>query len=193
MSAPKPTPQPDWLTGQVLIAMPAMSDPRFAQSVIFLCAHSAEGAMGVVINKPLKKHKFSNLLQQLGITPAPPKREIALGTGGPVDDTRGFVLHSADWISGSSLDIDGAHLLTASLDVLQAIADGGGPAKARFVLGYAGWGAGQLEEEILQNSWLSVPADDTIMFDASNETKWAKALAKLKINPAMLSGAAGHA
>ncbi|WP_297369324.1 YqgE/AlgH family protein [Acidocella sp.] len=193
MSARDDKPAPCWLTGQILIAMPAMGDARFAQSVIFMCAHSAEGAMGVVLNKPLKNQKFPELLRQLGVQPAPPLREIALGAGGPVDDTRGFVLHTADWASTASLDVDGTHLLTASLDVLQAIAEGGGPAKARLVLGYAGWGAGQLEEEILQNSWLTVPADDAIMFDAKNEAKWARALGKLKIDPAMLSGAAGHA
>jgi len=185
--------RPDWLTGQILIAMPSMRDPRFAQSVIFLCAHSNEGAMGVLLNRPLKTPKFPDLLRKLGIEPNPPRREISLGQGGPVDDNRGFVLHSADWVTEGSLDVDGSHVLTASLEVLHAIAEGGGPAQARLVLGYAGWDAGQLDEEIRQNSWLSVPADDAIVYDAVYQTKWQRALAKLGIDPGRLSGAAGRA
>ena len=112
----------DWLTGQILIAMPAMRDPRFAQAVIFLCAHTEEGAMGVVVNKPLKTPRFADLMKQLGIEPNPPKREIRLGTGGPVDDSRGFVLHSADWTTEGSLTVDQSFVLTANLDILHAIA-----------------------------------------------------------------------
>jgi len=170
-----------------------MRDPRFAQSVIFLCAHSNEGAMGVLLNRPLKTPKFPDLLRKLGIEPTPPRREISLGQGGPVDDNRGFVLHSADWVTEGSLDVDGSHVLTASLEVLHAIAEGGGPAQARLVLGYAGWDAGQLDEEIRQNSWLSVPADDAIVYDTVYQTKWQRALAKLGIDPGRLSGAAGRA
>lgn len=149
--------------------------------------------MGVVLNRPLKTLKFAELLQRLGIEPSPPKRVMPLGQGGPVDDNRGFVLHSADWMTEGSLDVDGSHVLTASLEVLHATAEGGGPARARLMLGYAGWDAGQLDEEIRQNSWLNVPADDAIVFDTAYQTKWQRALAKLGIDPGMLSGAAGRA
>jgi putative transcriptional regulator len=185
--------QPDWLTGQLLIAMPAMRDPRFIQSVIFICAHSAEGAMGVVLNRPVKAPKFPDLLQQLGVEPNPPKRHLPVGTGGPVDDTRGFVLHSPDWSGEGSMEVDDAHLLSANLDILRAVAAGGGPEKARLVLGYAGWAAGQLDDEMMQNSWLNVPADEAIIYDTDYNTKWQRALAKLHIDPAQLSSGAGHA
>jgi putative transcriptional regulator len=181
------------LTGQVLIAMPQMNDPRFNQSVIFVCAHTSDGAMGIILNRPLKKPRFAELLRQLEIEPHPPSREIRLCTGGPVDNNRGFVLHSPDWVSDGSLDVDGNHVLTASMDILQAIAEGGGPRQCLLALGYAGWGAGQLDEEILQNAWLNAPADDQLLFDADHHSKWQRALAKLRINPAMLSGDAGHA
>ncbi|MDE1895881.1 MAG: YqgE/AlgH family protein [Rhodospirillales bacterium] len=185
--------RPSWLTGQVLLAMPAMRDPRFTQSVIFICAHNEEGAMGLVLNRTLRKPRFSDLLQQLGVEPHPPQRDLAVGQGGPVEDHRGFVLHSAEWMTEGSLDVDGAHVLSASMEVLQAVASGGGPAQARLLLGYAGWGAGQLEEEICQNSWLTTDPDNDIIFDSAYQTKWQRALAKLKIDPGMLSGDAGRA
>ena len=185
--------RPSWLTGQVLLAMPAMRDPRFTQSVIFICAHNEEGAMGLVLNRMLRKPRFGDLLQQLGVEPHPPQRNLAVGQGGPVEDHRGFVLHSAEWMTEGSLSVDGAHVLSASMEVLQAVASGGGPAQARLLLGYAGWGAGQLEEEICQNSWLTTDPDNDIIFDSAYQTKWQRALAKLKIDPGMLSGDAGRA
>lgn len=188
-----PSPPPSWLTGQVLLAMPSLRDPRFAQGVIFICAHNEEGAMGLMLNRQLRKPKFGDLMQQLNVEPNPPQRELPMGQGGPVEDHRGFVLHSADWIGEGSLNVDGAHVLSASMDVLQAIARGEGPEKARLLLGYSGWGAGQLEDEIRQNSWLNVPADDAILFDANYQSKWQRGLAKLKIDPGMLSGDAGQA
>jgi putative transcriptional regulator len=182
-----------WLTGQILIAMPSMTDPRFAQSVIFLCAHTPEGAMGIVLNRPLDRLGFAELLGQLGVEPVPPAREIRLACGGPVEDNRGFVLHSPDWMTAGSLEIDGAYVLTANLEILKAIAGGGGPANGLLALGYAGWGPGQLDAEILQNAWLNVPADPHIVFDAEHKTKWQRALATLRIDPANLSGIAGRA
>jgi putative transcriptional regulator len=182
-----------WLTGQLLIAMPALRDPRFIQSVIFLCAHNPDGAMGVVLNRPVKAPKFPELLQQLGVEPSPPMRQLAVSTGGPVDDKRGFVLHSPDWTAEGSMEIDDLHMLSANLDILRAVAAGGGPEKARLVLGYAGWGAGQLDDEIKQNSWLNVPADEAIIYDTDYATKWQRALAMLRIDPAQLSTGAGHA
>jgi putative transcriptional regulator len=185
--------QTSWLAGQMLIAMPKMQDPRFAQSVIFMCAHTAEGAMGIVLNRPLAKPRFAEVLEQLEIEPVPPARDIRMGAGGPVDGSRGFVLHTADWRTDGSMDVQDGYVLTASLDVLRAIAEGGGPAQAFFAMGYTGWDAKQLDEEILQNAWLSVPPDEAIVFDADFRTKWTRALAKLRIDPAKLSPEAGRA
>jgi putative transcriptional regulator len=183
----------DFLTGQLLIAMPAMEDPRFAQSVIYLCAHTPEGAMGLVLNRPLQRPKFDELLRQLDVAPVPPARRIRLCAGGPMDNARGFVLHTTDWTGEGSLRVNDALALTASLDVRKAIAEGNGPREGLLALGYAGWGPGQLDAEIQQNAWLSVPADETIVFDADHDTKWRRALGKLNIDPLLLSGAAGHA
>ena len=181
------------LTGQLLIAMPAMADARFATSVIFVCAHTEDGAMGIVVNRPLASPSFADLLQQLGVDPVPPARSIRLCQGGPVDHARGFVLHSADWTGDGSLRVDDATALTASLDILKAIASGGGPQLGVLALGYAGWGPGQLEQEIVQNSWLSAPADAALLFDDQHDTKWRRALAKLKVDPLLLSARSGHA
>ena len=183
----------DFLTGQLLIAMPAMEDPRFAQSVIYLCAHTPEGAMGLVLNRPLAAPEIRRAAGQLEVAPVPPARRIRLCAGGPMDNARGFVLHTADWTGEGSLRVTDGLALTASLDVLKAIAEGGGPREGLLALGYAGWGPGQLDAEIQQNAWLSVPADETIVFDGDHDTKWRRALAKLKIDPLLLSGAAGHA
>ena len=183
----------DFLTGQLLIAMPAMEDPRFAHSVIYLCAHTPEGAMGLVLNRPLQRPKFDELLRQLEVAPVPPARRIRLCAGGPMDNARGFVLHTTDWTGEGSLRVDDTVALTASLDVLKEIAEGRGPREGLLALGYAGWGPGQLDAEIQQNAWLSVPADETIVFDGDDDTKWRRALAKLNIDPLLLSGAAGHA
>jgi putative transcriptional regulator len=193
------TKQPDaaladtFLTGQLLIAMPAMGDPRFAQSVIYLCAHTSDGAMGIVVNRPLQKPSFEDLLRQLEVAPTPPARAIQLCQGGPVDNARGFVLHTSDWTGEGSLKVTDSTALTASLDVLKAIAEGGGPRAGLLALGYAGWGPGQLDNEIQQNAWLSVPADDTLVFDTGHDTKWRRAFAKLKVDPLLLSDVAGHA
>jgi len=182
-----------FLTGQLLIAMPAMADPRFAHSVIYVCAHSGEGAMGLVLNRPLVRPTFDDLLRQLEIAPVPPARHIRLCAGGPVDNARGFVLHTADWTGEGSLRVNDALALTASLDVLKVIAAGGGPREGLLALGYAGWGPGQLDAEMQQNAWLSAPADETLLFDSDHDTKWRRALAKLRIDPMLLSSAAGHA
>ena len=186
-------PGSEFLTGQLLIAMPTMEDPRFAQSVIYLCAHTPEGAMGLVLNRPLQRPKFDDLLRQLEVAPVPPARRIRLCAGGPMDNARGFVLHTTDWTGEGSLRVDDGLALTASLDVLKAIAEGGGPREGILALGYAGWGPGQLDHEIQQNAWLSVTADETIVFDGDHDTKWRRALGKLNIDPLLRSGAAGHA
>jgi len=173
--------------------MPVMADPRFSQSVIYLCAHTPDGAMGLVVNRPLAKPSFDDLLRQLEIEPLPPARRIRIYVGGPVDNARGFVLHTADWTGEGSLKVNDALALTASLDVLKALAEGGGPREGILALGYAGWGPGQLEAEIHQNAWLSLPAQEHLVFGAEHETKWRRALATMKIDPLLLSGSAGHA
>jgi putative transcriptional regulator len=182
-----------WLAGQLLIAMPTMQDPRFARSVICLCAHSPDGAMGIVLNRPLENLSFDDLLKQLDVLPTPPKRRIRLHAGGPVDGGRGFVLHTADWSSDGSLAVAGDLALTPSVDILKAIAQGGGPREGILALGYAGWGPGQLEDEIQRNAWLNVSPDEALLFDSGHDEKWRRALAKLRIDPLLLSGFAGRA
>ncbi len=182
-----------FLTGKLLIAMPGLSESPFSQSVIYVCAHTKEGAMGIVINRPLETPSFDDLLRQLDIAPVPPARRIRLCQGGPVDNARGFVLHTSDWTGDGSLQVDEGLALTASLDILKAIATGGGPRECMLALGYAGWGPGQLDDEFQQNAWLSVPANETLVFDANHDTKWRRALATLRIDPLLLSQTAGHA
>jgi putative transcriptional regulator len=182
-----------FLTGQLLVAMPSMADSRFAQTVICVCAHTPEGAMGLVLNRPLAKPTFDELLLQLEVEPLPPARRIRLCFGGPVDNARGFVLHTADWTGEGSLKVTDDLALTASLDVLKVIAEGGGPRQGLLALGYAGWGPGQLDAEIQQNAWLSVPASEGLLFGPDHEGKWRRALETLHIDPLLLSDTAGHA
>jgi putative transcriptional regulator len=181
------------MTGQLLIAMPSMATPHFSQAVIYVCAHTPDGAMGIVLNRPLASPSFGDLLEQLEVSPVPPVRRIELFRGGPVDAARGFVLHTADWTGDGSLMVDGEVALTASLDVLKAIADGGGPQRGFLALGYAGWGPGQLDQEMQDNAWLSAPSSVDLLFDNGHETKWRRAMAILKVDPILLSGTAGHA
>ena len=190
-----------YLDGQMLIAMPAMNDERFARAVIYVCAHSTEGAMGIVVNHPAANIKFPDLLVQLEVIPAveriqlPTRAEdVKVLKGGPVETGRGFVLHSADFfIENSTLPIDEGICLTATLDILKAIARGNGPASAILALGYAGWAPGQLEQEIQQNGWLHCAADPELIFGTDTETKYEKALRKIGIDLGMLSSEAGHA
>lgn len=186
--------EPDYLTGQLLIAMPTMADPRFARTVIYLCAHSEQGAMGLVVNKPMPQISFAELLQQLEIDVGDevPDDQV-VHFGGPVESGRGFVLHSADFRREGTMVVDEKVALTATIDILRAIAAGEGPSEHFLALGYAGWGAGQLDSEIQANGWLHAPADNSILFDPDLSTKWERAIAKLGVSPAMLSGEAGHA
>lgn len=183
----------DSLTGQLLIAMPAMPDPRFAHSVIFMCMHDERGAMGIIVNQVVDGLEFEKLLEQVGIKDVPPKRRIAIHVGGPVETGRGFVLHSDDYKLDSTLDVDGGIRLTQSIEVLKEISRGGGPRQCLLALGYAGWGPGQLEREIKQNGWLNVAADEELIFGGSMDDKWRRALAKMGIDPTMLSSSAGRA
>jgi len=183
----------DFLTGQLLIAMPAMPDPRFAHSVIFMCMHDERGAMGIIVNQVVDGLGFDKLLEQVGIEDQPPKRQIAIHVGGPVETGRGFVLHSNDYGLDSTLAVDDRIRLTQSIEVLKEISRGGGPRQCLLALGYAGWGPGQLEREIKQNGWLNVAADEELIFGAAIDDKWRKALAKMGIDPTMLSSSAGRA
>ena len=190
-----------YLDGQVLVAMPGMMDERFARSVIYICAHSAEGAMGIILNRPAANVNMPDLLVQLEIVPEIerirlPQKVGAMQVlmGGPVETSRGFVLHSPDFhIEQSTLPIDDSVCLTATIDILRAIATGRGPENAVLALGYAGWGAGQLEMELQANGWLNCPADRRLIFDDPLDTKYERALAKIGIDLGKLSSEAGHA
>ena len=182
-----------YLVGQLLVAMPGMPDPRFAKSVVYICAHNGDGAMGLVINQPLIDLTFPDLLDQLNLKQTDPGAQISIQFGGPVEQGRGFVLHSPDYLHESTLVVDGDVALTGTVDILQAIADGSGPKARILALGYAGWGPGQLDHEILENGWLTVEADPSLVFETGLEQKWQSALTKLGIDLSLLSEEAGHA
>jgi putative transcriptional regulator len=184
---------PSFLVGQLLVAMPQMEDQRFSRSVIYVCAHSAEGAMGLVVNKVLESLSFPDLLEQLEIPTGPRMQQIRVHFGGPVESGRGFVLHSDDYRHDGTLMVRGGFALTATVDILKALAEGAGPRQSLLALGYAGWGPGQLESEMTANGWLTVPADPALVFDPPIDEKWTRAMGKLGINPSLLSGEAGHA
>lgn len=183
-----------YLDGKLLIAMPGMGDPRFEHSVVFMCAHSEDGALGLIVNKPSPELKFSLLLEQLNIDVGQPERDIRVHFGGPVENGRGFVLHSGDYRStDSTLQVNDGFGMTATLDVLEELARGTGPNSAILALGYSGWGPGQLEAEIQQNGWLTCDATPEIVFGSDDDGKWADALNTLGVDPLMLSGSAGRA
>lgn len=183
-----------FLTGQLLLAMPHLTDPPFAHAVIYVCAHTSRGAIGIVVNDPIDEPSFEDLLRQLEVAPTPPARSIRLCSGGPVEHGRGFVLHTSDWTVDASLRVDGRLALTASLEILKAIAAGDGPREGLLALGYAGWGPGQLDAEMRDNAWLSLPVEDVdLVLGHDFDGKWRRAMAGLRVNPAWLSGAAGHA
>jgi putative transcriptional regulator len=181
------------LAGMLLVAMPGMPDPRFDRSVIFLCAHSSEGAMGIIVNQLAPNVAFETIVEQLGIEPTAEAADIKVHVGGPVESSRGFVLHSADYVHENTLMIDESFALTATVDVLRAIAGGEGPKQKVFALGYAGWSAGQLDAEIQKNGWLIAPPDANVVFDLDDGEKWAGALKKIGVDPSLLSSTAGHA
>lgn len=193
--------EPAFLAGQILIAMPGMEDERFEKSLVYLCAHSAEGAMGLIINKPAPQISFTDLLVRLDIISEMDQinlpadvQDLRVHKGGPVEASRGFVLHSADYsMEQSTLHIENDICLTATIDILRAMADGKGPAHALLALGYAGWGPGQLESEIQANGWLTGTGNMDLVFRNGIEERYSRALAMLGIDPAMLSGEIGHA
>ena len=187
-----------YLEGQVLIAMPSMPDPKFEQAVVFLCAHSKQGAMGLVLNKVVSNITFVDLLKQLRIRPAKQVSRRPILFGGPVETGRGFVLHTPDYSAGDATVKVGQNVglnvgLTATVDVLKAIADGEGPRDAMLALGYAGWQGGQLEREIQKNGWLTCPADEYLLFGPELHGKWKYAIQKLGFDPSRLSRDMGQA
>ena len=182
-----------YLTGQLIIAMPKMSDPRFSKTVIYMCAHNSEGAMGLIINKLVDELTFPDLLKQLEIKPALPKSPLNVFLGGPVEQARGFVLHSTEYLQDATLRVSDTVGLTATIDVLRDIAEGNGPKDKILMLGYTGWAPGQLDLEIMENGWLHVEADDALVFGDQSTNKWEMAIKKIGINPQMLSDKSGHA
>ena len=182
-----------YVTGQLLIAMPGMRDERFAKSVIYMCAHTEEGAMGLVLNRRLDSLTFAELISQLELDEKHLSRDVPVHFGGPVESGRGFVLHTSDYQQDATLEVVNGVALTATVDILKAIAQGKGPQKSLLALGYAGWGPGQLDMEIRANGWLQVPSDSEIIFDIEPDTKWERAIQRLGIDPRMLSDEVGHA
>jgi putative transcriptional regulator len=190
-----------YLDGQLLIAMPGMGDPRFDRALIYMCAHSEQGAMGLIINKTAPMMRFGDLVAQLDVhpedeamDPPPELMEMPVLFGGPVEQGRGFVLHTSDYFTAdSSLPVSSTIALTATIDILRAMASGRGPHRAILALGYSGWAPGQLENEIQHNGWLTCAADEDLLFDLGYDARYAAALRKLKVDPGMLSRDAGHA
>ena len=183
-----------FLEGKLLIALPGMADDRFAQTVIYMCAHSSKGAMGIVINKPIPGLSFCEVMKQLNIDTKPSAGELPILYGGPVETGRGFVLHSGDYEgSDSTLPVSEDISLTATLDILRAIADGRGPKHVLFALGYAGWAPGQVEGEFQSNGWLHCEADPGLVFGVSPDSKWRAALQRLGIGTSGLVSDAGRA
>lgn len=181
------------LTGKVLVAMPFLSDPRFTHAVIYVCGHDAQGAMGLIVNKGLPTVSFEELLAQMNVDVSHIAAQVPVHYGGPVEVGRGFVLHSSDYTSESTVLIENGFAMTATLDILRAIAHNEGPRDILLALGYVGWGSGQLEHEIQENGWLTIEANSDLIFGRDLEGKWRQALATLGIDPAVLSLEIGHA
>ena len=185
------------LIGKLLLAMPAIGDPRFHKSVILVCAHDENGAMGLVVNNVLPEIRFHNLLDQIGLASDIEvdleKISMPVMNGGPVENSRGFLLHSAEFEHKDTVKIDDLHSVTGTIEALHKLATGDGPKRALFVLGYAGWTAGQLEQELAQNAWLVTDSVPEIVFHKDNSEKWDMAVNKMGFDPSMLSSEAGRA
>lgn len=181
------------LAGQLLVAMPNMGDPRFERTVIYMCLHSHDGAMGIVVNKPNESMSFVELLAQLNIETTEPARTTRVYAGGPVDVSKGFVLHSDEFDEEGTIKLRSGLALTTTVNILKALATGTGPRNALLALGYAGWGEGQLEREVAENTWLTVECDTSLVFCENPDVAWERAFAKIRANPWMVSGVAGHA
>ena len=181
------------LTGQIIVSMPSLQDERFYKTVIYICAHSSEGSMGIIINKKIDYDLFPNLLEQLGIDKPINNKKLFLRYGGPVETGRGFVLHSDDIVRKETLNIHKGVALTSTSEFFEDLAKGKGPKNSILALGYAGWQSGQLENEIMQNSWMSIPIETSFLFDDALSKKWDEAYKLLGINPINLSSGFGRA
>ena len=185
---------PPYMSGQLLLALPGIGDPRFERSVIAMCLHDQEGAMGVAIHRPHPKLHLGDVLREVGLEAAHAAVEAApVYVGGPVELGRGFVLHSADYGSSGTIDIGGHWAMTGTRDILEAIAEGRGPHQWLVALGYEGWQAGQLEGELRQHGWMTAPASDALLYEIPAENRWAAAYAGLGIDVSHLSAEPGHA
>ena len=184
---------PSYMTGQVLIAMPAMNDPRFTKSVIYICVHNEEGAMGLIVNKKIESLAFPELLKQLDICVHGIIEDRPIYHGGPLDPSRGFILHSLDYQQSSTIKIADGLGLTSTIEVLSDIAEKRGPADSLLALGYAGWGPNQLDDEIQRNAWLQSSADRELIFNLQDDQKWEFAISSIGIDLSLLSGEVGHA
>ncbi len=193
MARKDPTENEGFLEGKFLIALPGMGDPRFERSVILMCAHSAKGAMGLIVNKPVEGMTFSYLMEKLGIAVTANRLDTPVLFGGPVETERGLIVHSSEYGSSNSTRVTSEISITGTRDVLAAIAAGHGPLRAAFALGHAGWGPGQIEEEIRGNSWVHCDFDTAILFDLEQDAKWTAALKKLGIDLSGLSAEGGRA
>ena len=184
----------NFLEGKLLIALPGMSDPRFEKSVIFMCAHSTDGAMGIIINRPVEGLRFRELMEKLELEFSAKETDMAVLFGGPVETGRGFVLHTGDYESSdATLQVTEDISLTATIDILRAMGQGNGPRHAIFALGYAGWGPGQIEDEIRANGWIHCDTDTALLFDSELDSKWTRALRKLGIDALGLTAQVGQA
>lgn len=184
--------QPQFLTGQFLLAMPGIGDPRFEKAVVAMCMHDESGALGIGLGRIVPRIGFHELLRQLDVDPgvAP---DVPIHLGGPVEPQRGFILHSLDWGGQGSVDVAGRWGLTATLDILKAIAGGGGPSRWIAALGYAGWGAGQLEEEMCANGWFTTPGSDELLYECDVNSRWAAAFQAAGIDSRLLTADFGTA
>jgi putative transcriptional regulator len=191
MSEPQPEKGP--LTGHFLIAMPSLDDPNFSQTITYMCVHNQEGAFGLVVNRPLSGGRAKTLFKELGLEHEPSIGEVPIHIGGPVHPGHVFILHGPPFDWNATLMVSDTVGMTNSLDILEAICKGKGPEQFLLILGCAGWAPGQLEDEILENSWLHCPADDEILFEEDDDKKWDKATRSLGIDPALLSHSPGHA
>lgn len=181
-----------YMTGQLLLAMPGIGDPRFERAAIAMCAHDDEGALGIGVGALVKGISLHHLLQQFEIEPGEAP-DAPLHFGGPVEPRRGFVLHSADWGGQDTIDVAGQWGLTSTIDVLKAIAEGQGPSRWLVALGYAGWGAGQLDSELTRHGWFNVMAHERLLFDRTAGERWEAGFAAAGIDPKLLASGAGTA
>jgi|SRR6185369_16479682 len=179
--------------GQLLVAVPHMEDPRFTHSVIYMCSHDRDGAVGLIVNKLIEHMPFADLLRELKVEGRFQDKHIRVHFGGPVEPGRGFVLHSPEYAVDGTKTVGGGMALTGTTEILRDIALGQGPRQSLLALGYAGWGPGQLDREIQQNGWLVVGCDTPLLFDADLEGKWQRAIAKLGFEPGALTHVAGNA